>query len=49
MLFVTVPVQGYIRRVREVYPEIEPEKEGNLADGLNNLFLLLLIKRQRIT
>lgn len=28
------PVKRSSRTVREVYPEIEPEKEGNLADGM---------------
>lgn len=32
-LFFAGPVKRSSRMVREVYPEIEPEKEGNLAEG----------------
>lgn len=34
--FVAVPVKRSSRMVREIYPEIEPDKEGNLAEGLYN-------------
>lgn len=33
-VFFAGPVKRSSRMVREVYPEIEPEKEGNLAEGV---------------
>lgn len=34
VFFFAGPVKRSSRMVREVYPEIEPEKEGNLAEGM---------------